>query len=209
MKPNSTAASEELSSVSVPHLAERFYDGDDDSFKELHGLFAGLVLSTARGCLNRHYRDVSPEDIAQITWMRVCQTRNKHFSRWDPAQSGFATWLTRVAKNAAIDQIRRNRARPESAIADIGDVPALDLELHRQIRIQEIFEYIRTTKDLTVNERKCLLFMCDGYTAKEIAVRTGAPITSVPTYIARAKKIVISHFREHDLELDLPEGEID
>ena len=77
--------------------------GDQESFSELVGRYQGRLVNY----LFRLLRDVDEaHDLAQEVFLKIYQA----LDRYDP-QYKFSTWLFRVARNAAIDRIRKRRIK--------------------------------------------------------------------------------------------------
>ena len=72
-----------------------------------------LVVSVCAGIVGR--RDA--EDVAQVVWLLAHRSRGSY----SPAAGTVATWLGRIARNAALDAWRRARCRPEELIASGDD----------------------------------------------------------------------------------------
>lgn len=88
-------------------LVQRAQAGDDQAFRELVERHGAKVYSTAmRVTGNRS----AAEDVVQETFLKVYR-RLDRFDR----RARFSTWLYRVAMNSAIDHVRRERRRGESA----------------------------------------------------------------------------------------------
>lgn len=95
-------------------------EGDRDAFRELYLRFAGPV--------HRHIRRIvrdehEVQDITQLVFLKLMDA----LPRYDERQGAFEPWLLRVARNLAIDQIRRRRAipaehvyRPHAAVDETG-----------------------------------------------------------------------------------------
>lgn len=87
--------------------------GDRDRFGELIGRYQARLVNYLYRLL-RNLDDA--HDLAQEVFLKVYQA----LDRFDP-QYRFSTWLFRVAQNAAIDQIRRQRLKLVSMQRDGGD----------------------------------------------------------------------------------------
>ncbi len=78
--------------------------GDERAISELYDRYAGLIY----GAGMRYLRDRSlAEDLVQDVFTAVWRGAGS----FDPSRASFATWLYRITRNRATDQIRRHRAR--------------------------------------------------------------------------------------------------
>ena len=100
--------------------------------------FGALVCCHRPGVINVVYRMCGDahlaEDAAQISFIRAWQ----HLSGFQP-ESSFRNWLYRIAVNAALDLIRREK--PSASLekfeaADQGD--CLDTRVEKQKRIEQV-----------------------------------------------------------------------
>src|SRR6202451_894050 len=131
------------------------------------------------------------EDLFQVTWIRVAE-KIRHY---DP-QRNFEAWLFTVARNAAIDHLRR--IRPESLDEPIGDestgeTGATRLQSHEPAPIDRIVARERTGRigasmeSLSVMYREVLtLRFEEEMKLEEIAEVLSVPLSTVKTRLRRA-----------------------
>lgn len=87
--------------------------GDRDRFADLVGRYQGRLVSYLYRLLRS---SDEAHDLAQEVFLKVYQA----LDRFDPTYR-FSTWLFRVAQNAAIDQLRRQRLK---LVPMLRDAPA-------------------------------------------------------------------------------------
>lgn len=138
------------------------------------------------------------EDICQESFDRAYRS----LSKYDPKYA-FTTWLYNIAKNAAIDHLRRsktniahpsvNDAENELIISsDISDSPEDDM-----IKTQTMSEIIENIDRLPQMYRKVAeLRFIKEYAYEEIAKELNIPINTVRTRIKRAKKLLQSNISQ-------------
>ena len=106
--------------------------GDEESFSELVERYQGRLVNY----LFRLLRDVDEaHDLAQEVFLKIYQA----LDRYDP-QYKFSTWLFRVARNAAIDRIRKRRLHFVSMDRrrdDDGPEGDLGAQKHRRRPVRE------------------------------------------------------------------------
>lgn len=102
--------------LSEPQLVAAAKGGHHAAFGELYSRYSQRIFRiTLRITRNRQ----DAEDAAQDCFLSALV----HLGSFD-GRSSFSTWLTRVAINAALMRLRKNRARPEIEMegrADAGD----------------------------------------------------------------------------------------
>jgi RNA polymerase sigma-70 factor (ECF subfamily) len=164
-------------------LMQRLSYRDLTAFRALYDRYGSLVYSTVL----RVIRDSQiAEDMVQEIFLRIWRKPQSYL-----AQRGrFATWLTSVARNRAVDEIRsRNRrfryetASPEEQERDVPgserDDPALTAELSDQRRL-----ILNALADIPQEQRQIIeLAYFGGFTQQEIAERLDQPLGTVKTRI--------------------------
>ena len=97
-------------------LVERVKTGDDRGFDALMARYKRPVL----GFVFRMIGDAAEaEDVAQDVFVRAYQTiRKPEFHR---TTAEFSTWLFQVARNAALDSLRRRKRHPAESLAAMDD----------------------------------------------------------------------------------------
>jgi RNA polymerase sigma-70 factor, ECF subfamily len=95
-------------------LVARAAGGDDDAFRALVERHGRRIYQLAFRITGER---TAAEDIVQETFLRA----HRALSRFD-GRAGFATWLHRIAANAAVDSTRQRRVRREvsDAAADLA-----------------------------------------------------------------------------------------
>jgi RNA polymerase sigma-70 factor, ECF subfamily len=80
----------------------RASDGDGEAIGELYDRYAGRVYGHVRRMMrDRH----DAEDITQLVFLKLIRT----LGSYDERAGDFCPWLLRVARNLAIDELRRRR----------------------------------------------------------------------------------------------------
>lgn len=164
-------------------LMRRLSYRDLRAFRTLFTRYGNLVYSTALRVL----RDPSlAEDMVQEIFLRLWRKPESYAA----TRGKFATWLTSVARNRAVDEVRsRNRryrhetASPEEQEREFPgpdtDDPAMSAELADQRRLILI-----ALQGLPPDQRKTIeLAYFGGLTQQEIAERLHQPLGTVKTRI--------------------------
>lgn len=125
-KPSSERAKTDNALVS--QAVRRAKQGDMDALHFLFVRYADDVLGYVRSFVHDHHE---AEDITQNVFAKLMTAIRKYEERDVP----FAAWILRVARNAALDQMRVRRALPcdEVRTSDEG-LDQLDYERNRALR---------------------------------------------------------------------------
>jgi RNA polymerase sigma-70 factor (ECF subfamily) len=102
-------------------LVARVLGGADEAFAEL---FARHRRRVARIAGRFFRRPEQIEEVLQESFTKAFFALSDFSSR---REESFAAWLARIAFNVCYDELRRQRRRPESALADISEEEAAAL----------------------------------------------------------------------------------
>ncbi len=151
--------------------------GDERALRELYDRHAGAVRAVCRRLLSS---DEAADDAAQEAWLRAFASLAAF-----RGESGFGTWIYRIAINSAL-AARRCRARwrrvhrPWPACAELPTVsapPLLRLRLSRAVR------------SLPTGMRAVLeMHDIEGYTHREIGARLGISEGTSKSQLSRARQ---------------------
>ncbi|MDQ4106253.1 MAG: sigma-70 family RNA polymerase sigma factor [Actinomycetota bacterium] len=177
---------EERDEVLVRRVAE---SGDERAFSELYDRYAGLVY----GAGMRYLRDrARAEDLVQEIFLSVWRGAGS----FDTSRAGFATWIHRITRNRATDQVRRRRSRVRTVG---GDDPFETGEAGPAGDLSRSFDIAAALSRLSPVHREVLtLAYMEGLTQREISRRTGTPLGTIKSRTTAA----LHALRENMLTLD-------
>jgi len=166
-------------------VVSRIAAGDKTALSTLYELSVARVVSVARGVLN------SKEDAEEIVcdvYVHVWQ----HASDFDSARGTVMAWLLIMARNRAIDRLRKRRGnvslddeRGQGLVATLaGDDDGPDQVLSK---FQSGTAVHRALAALTPQRRRLLgLAFFRGLSHQEIAENLGLPLGTVKSHVRRA-----------------------
>jgi RNA polymerase sigma-70 factor (ECF subfamily) len=163
-------------------VIDRIAQGDQEAVRELYRsagrMVYGIALSITRNA-------ATAEEVTQDVFLRAWAKAGTY----NAGKAGVASWLARIARNCAIDALRRERLReaaagepsessPDQRAVDPGD----SVELSRQRK------RIRAAVDaLPPEQRRALeLAFFNGLSHREVAEKLGHPLGTVKTRIRDA-----------------------
>ena len=164
-------------------LLERCRQGDELAWEALVRRFQSRVYALAF-----HYLRNADEarDLAQEVFIKV-------YDRLDSFRgTGFLPWLLRLARNAAIDRLRRAKARPPLSDLPTEDAPEIPRrgpgpEEQSLTEARKRLVY-RALERLDEKSREIILLKeIQGLELKEIAEMLGAPVGTVKSRSHRAR----------------------
>lgn len=142
--------------------------GDRDAAQALYRLIGGRIYGVARRIL----RDSAlAEDAAHQAFLKIW--KNAH--RFDPAKGKPSTWITIIARHAAIDA----RPRETKALPDDLEAPRLDdTYVHPRLR--------KALEELPEMHRNAVVLMyVYGMSHSELAEHLQAPLGTVKSWVRR------------------------
>ena len=147
-----------------------------------------------RGYLQKRFPSLPDhDDIVQETYSRLLRTRDKG------RLTSTKAFLFTVARNVAIDLLRRRPKVEHEPISDLHALPVLEEapsaeeSLERQQRRENLIEAIASLPDRC--REVLMLRHLDGLPYKEIAVRLGISPNTVKVHMAKGVRDLISYFR--------------
>jgi RNA polymerase sigma-70 factor (ECF subfamily) len=179
-------------SIELAHLLARSGLGDRAAFARLYERTAGHLLAVVL----RIQRDRAlAEDLLQEVYVNVW----KAAADFDAARAQPLTWLTRIARNKAIDSLRRQSTQPQLDRASAGDDDGDDPDriaatpddgpgpLDLLARASEVRELDHCLQALSAPQRQSVaLAFYDGLSHAEVAERLREPLGTVKSWVRRA-----------------------
>src|SRR5579884_3777099 len=178
-------------------LLARLAGGDEAPIGVLYDRYGGAIYGLAL----RIVRD-SPtaEEVTQEVFVRLWRAAES----FDPAKGKVSTWLLRIAHNLALNEIRRRKSRPVSAVVDVeagaGQIadedPATDPATAVWIR-----ERSRLVRDALAHlppaqQQAIELAFFGGLTQAEVAAALGEPVGTVKSRIRTGMQRLAEVLRE-------------
>ena len=159
-------------------LISALRQGEGWAMTALYDRYVRLVFSLALRILNDR---AAAEETVQEVFVKVWR-RAKDY---DAQRGKFSSWLTGIAHNHAIDELRRRRVRPsasedEDAMADVifeGPAP-LDLALQSL----EHYRIVEALQAIPAEQRQPIeMAYFEGFTQQEISDRLKQPLGTIKT----------------------------
>jgi RNA polymerase sigma-70 factor (ECF subfamily) len=170
------AAHEELMSRRVAQAVRRAQGGDRDALAFLYARYADNVYGYVRSIVHDPHE---AEDVTQQVFAKLLRVIGKYEEREVP----FFAWVLRVARNLAVDHLRRQRSVPveEVRMASTGGAdPAAG---------RPMAELQDALSQLPRDQREVLVLRhIAGLSPREIAVRTGRTEGSIHGLHHRARR---------------------
>ncbi|HEV2471374.1 MAG TPA: sigma-70 family RNA polymerase sigma factor, partial [Chthonomonadales bacterium] len=158
-------------------LLSAIQSGNQDAMASFFDRYSGLVYSVALRVLND---SGEAEDVMQEIFIQIWQDPGKFVS----GRGSLGGWLVVVARNRAIDRLRRRKPSDPVELFALPSSVNLDRESERAILLERVRGVMT---GLPPEQRKSLeLAFFDGLSHSEIAEKTGEPLGTVKTRIRLA-----------------------
>jgi RNA polymerase sigma factor (sigma-70 family) len=161
-------------------LVRRLQAGHRDAVDDLYVRFRRPAFSLARRILGD---DTMAEDVLQDVFLSVWRDP----WAYERGRGSFASWLLAVVHHKAVDAVRREESQRRRT-AQAGDElrltePMATREVDEEAESRVVAEQVRSALGaLTAPQREALtLAYYGGYTQREVAALTGAPLGTVKT----------------------------
>ena len=155
-------------------LVSALRSGDEQAMAQLYERYSPIVYSVAIRVLAD---TAAAEDILQEVFMQLWRSPDM----FDASRGSLPGWLAVIARNRAIDFLRKRR--PESDITDVV-LPVMQ-DLAGGAEWSRILEKIRSVLGSIPSPQRSALEMAffEGLTHTEIAAKTGEPLGTIKTRI--------------------------
>src|SRR5271170_1104329 len=158
-------------------LLAKVEQGNQEAMAGLFDRYSGMVYSVALRVL----KDTGQaEDVMQDIFIQIWKKPSAFVS----GRGSLGAWLVVVARNRAIDSLRRRR--PTDSVEDVVLAAATDLaaEAERNTLMEKVRVYLH---QLPLEQRKSVeMAYFEGMSHSEIAEKTGDPLGTVKTRIRLA-----------------------
>jgi RNA polymerase sigma factor (sigma-70 family) len=161
-------------------VLQRIRAGDRSAVEDFYGRFRRPAFALARRILAD---DALAEDVLQEVFLSVWRDPDAY----DRGRGSVATWLLAVVHHKAVDAVRREesqrrrqaRAEEDLALAE----PVAEREVDEEAWTRVVADQVRSAlRGLSSPQREALtLAYYGGYTQREVAALTGAPLGTVKT----------------------------
>ena len=170
------STAQDLSSL-LARVAQRDRAAFAEVYRATSAKLFGIILRIL------HRRDIADEVLQEVfvkIWDRAAD--------FDPRMASPITWMATIARNRALDEVRRKR--PES----IEDHPELldvatseDSALTNVMRGEDGQRLANCLSQLDEPRRQMIvLAYCDGFSRDELAVKYGQPVNTIKTWLRRS-----------------------
>ena len=168
------------SKVDLTYAISRVAKGDRSAFEALYAATSAKLFGVVVRILVR--RDLA-EEVLQEVYLRVWQRA----AEYDPALSSPITWLVAIARNRALDEVKRKPMRSLEELPGVLEIANDDDPLADHGRKEEMLR-LKACLDRLEPEKSQIVLLAYyyGMTREEIAGRIKRPVSTVKTWLRRS-----------------------
>ncbi len=164
-------------------LLARVSNGDRAAFVSVYQATSAKLYGIVLRILGR--RDLADE-VLQEVYVKVWERAGD----FDRSQASPISWMAAIARNRALDEVRRKRPialddAPEALNAADPGLLASDKVVHSEdaIRLERCLQGLEADKQAMVR-----LAYLEGWSREQLAQRYGAPVSTIKTWLHRSLK---------------------
>lgn len=185
----------------TPELLNRISEGDAEAFSAIYNEYCNKIYSIAYSVVKDEFE---AEDIMQEVFIALPQK----LSTLNNVQT-FDFWLYRIAKNKALDFLKKNRPTVFAELGPEDDEYSFEDTIeneNRDFQPEENLDYTETKQiirgiidSLPEEQRVCVILRFEkGYSLQEIADITGVPLATVKSRLKYGKAKIESAVTEEE-----------
>ncbi len=168
-------------------LVTRAQGGDEAALEEIMGRYRGPVFAFAYRLLGSH---AAAEDAAQNAFVKAFQTIHRFRFR---SHARFSTWLFQLARNEALDELRRQRRHPTTELAELPHAPpATAPDPGQSLEHREMGEAIANAVATLPEDQRTALILTEyhGQSAEDVAQILHCTRRGAESRVFRARQAV-------------------
>ncbi len=155
--------------------------GDQAAFEQLYSATRAKLYGVVLRILKRH--DLADE-VIQETYLRIWGNA----ASFDPALSSPITWMVAIARNRAIDLVRK---RGEASLEEEPQVMDVAADLPNPLSARERDEEMKRLMDCVgrlEQDRKQMVLLAyhDGLSREQLAAKFAKPVNTIKTWLRRS-----------------------
>jgi len=155
--------------------------GDEAAFRRLYDQTSRKLFAVIRRIAGS---EAAAEEALQEAFLRIWN----HADRFDPALASPVTWMTTIARHAAIDAVRRGAERVSAAAVVIDEELAERLAGPSTMTDSLAGRQLQRCLEALGEDRKGMVVLayCQGWSREELSRRYDKPVATVKTLLRRS-----------------------
>ncbi len=155
-------------------LISAIRSGNQDAMAQLYDRYSSVVYSVALRVLGE---TSAAEDVLQEIFMQLWRNPGS----FDSGRGNLAPWLAVIARNRAVDMLRKRRPQTEMTETVVSVEPDMAGDADRGRTVEKVRAVL---KEMPAQQRSALeMAYFEGYSHSEISKKTGEPLGTIKTRI--------------------------
>lgn len=182
MKKTGNGTNSDIEPNELVSLLHAVSTGDRLAFKSL---YEHCSMPLFRVLLRILKKEPIAQDALQEVFVKIWQRSEQYDHTLAPPMA----WMSRIAKNQAIDMLRNRQVRIDLELDSGADMVdnLVDLSTNAQLLDDNASSLVHCLEQLEPNPRLCIVrAYCEGYSHEELSAQTGAPLGTVKSWIRRS-----------------------
>ncbi|MCK7551345.1 MULTISPECIES: sigma-70 family RNA polymerase sigma factor [Marinobacter] len=170
-------------SSDIGQLIQRVVRRDRSAFAQLYEATAPKLLGTVM----RIVRDRAwADDVIQDAYIKVWQKAGQY----DAAKASPIAWMASIARNSAIDELRKQPARRSMGDEEIDEIASVQPTAQAELEEQQAVNSLNSCIDELEKDRQDMVRLAylNGWSRDELAAHFDQPVNTVKTWLHRALK---------------------
>jgi RNA polymerase sigma-70 factor (ECF subfamily) len=164
----------------ISRLLRRSASDDRKAFAALYRATSSKLYAIILRILNDR---ALASDVLQEVYVKIWRSAGQ----FDPAKSAPTTWLAAIARNRALDEVRRRRPAPVEIDNDAEIAAEMDDPLAGRDRAEELRKLLACLDGLDAQRRQALLLAYyRGLSREALAVKFERPVATIKTWLHRS-----------------------
>ncbi len=153
------------------------------AFQQLYAATSAKLYGVVLRILKR--RDLTDE-VVQEAYVRVWNNA----TTFDPARASAITWLVTIARNRALDEVRKVRPVSLEQVPGLADIRDPQMLVSEQMEQSADYARLQTCLDALEPQRREIVMLAyfEGLSREELGKRFGHPAATIKTWLHRSLK---------------------
>ncbi|MBS8239584.1 RNA polymerase subunit sigma-24 [Marinobacter lipolyticus] len=172
-----------LTSKDIGKLIAKVAQRDRAAFARLYEATAPKLLGTVLRILrDRAWADDVIQDVYIKIWQKATQ--------FDAGRASAIAWMASIARNSAIDELRKHPARRTVSDDDIEQIASVQPTAQAQLEGQQAVASLNRCLDELEKDRQDMVRLAylNGWSRDQLAAHFDQPVNTVKTWLYRALK---------------------
>lgn len=165
----------------LARLMMRVAKRDRAAFAELYSATSAKLYGVTLRILNQ--REIADE-VLQEVYVKIWERAGD----FDAAQGSPISWMAAIARNRALDELRRKRSFVQDSAAEVLEVPDPAILPSEAAERSEDYRRVERCLDRLEPDRRDMVRLAylEGWSREQLSIRFDAPVATIKTWLHRS-----------------------